>query len=53
MAACRAFDEAASEDRLAVGAECRRLGIAHIRLSTDGSWLAALVRGLDTRGRPS
>ena len=48
----RAFGEAAADDRLAVDAELRRLGIPHIRLSTDGSWLAALVRGLDTRGRP-
>lgn len=49
----RAFDVGAADDRLAVDAEFRRLGIPHIRLSTDGSWLAALVRGLDTRGRPA
>jgi uncharacterized protein (DUF58 family) len=49
----QAFDEAAADDRRAVAAELRRLGVGHIRLSTDGSWLAALARGLDTRGRPA
>jgi uncharacterized protein (DUF58 family) len=47
----RAFVEAAAADRRAVADEFRRLGIGHIRLSTDGAWLAALARGLDSRGR--
>jgi uncharacterized protein (DUF58 family) len=47
------FDIAAAADRAAVAAEFRRLGIRHFRLSTDGSWLAALARGLDTTGRPT
>ena len=47
------FDEAAGAERRAVADEFRRLGIRHIRLSTDGSWLAVLAHGLDTRGRPA
>jgi uncharacterized protein (DUF58 family) len=47
------FHEAAAEDRQAVAAEFRRLGVGHIRLTTDGAWLAALAHGLDTRGRPA
>ena len=46
-----AFEDAAAEDRRAVTAEFRRLGVRHIRLSTDDAWLATLARGLDTRGR--
>ncbi len=49
----QAFDEAAAEDRRAVADAFKRLGIHHIRLSTDGAWLAALARGLDSRGRPA
>ena len=30
---------------------CRRLGIRHLRLTTQGSWLASMARGLDTTGR--
>lgn len=48
-----AFAAAASEDRAAISAELRRLGIRHLRLSTEGSWLAALARGLDATGRPA
>jgi len=48
-----AFAQAAGDDRAAVAAEFRRLGIRHLRLSTEGSWLAALARGLDASGRPA
>jgi uncharacterized protein (DUF58 family) len=48
-----AFATAASDERAALAAEFRRLGIRHLRLSTEGSWLAGLARGLDTTGRPS
>jgi uncharacterized protein (DUF58 family) len=47
------FHTAAAEDRQAVAAEFRRLGVGHIRLTTDGAWLGALAHGLDTRGRPA
>jgi len=40
-----AFDSAASADRASLAAEFRRLGIRHLRLSTDGPWLPALARG--------
>ena len=44
----QAFDEAAARrTRDAVAAEFKRLGIRHLRLTTEGSWLAALARGLD------
>ena len=33
-----------------VAAEFQRLGIRHLRLSTQGSWLASMARGLDTHG---
>jgi uncharacterized protein (DUF58 family) len=46
-----AFETGAQGDRRAVAAEFRRLGIRHLRLSTQGSWLAAMARGLDTTGR--
>jgi uncharacterized protein (DUF58 family) len=48
-----AFASAATAERAAVAAEFHRLGIRHLRLSTDGSWLAALARGLDATGRPT
>jgi uncharacterized protein (DUF58 family) len=48
-----AFREAASAERSAVTAEFSRLGIRHLRLSTQGSWLPAFARGLDTTGRPT
>jgi uncharacterized protein (DUF58 family) len=52
-----AFDAAASADRDALATEFRRLGIRHLRLSTDGPWLPALARGFAKRpeptGRPS
>ena len=31
----------------------RRLGIRHLRLSTQGAWLPAFARALDTTGRPT
>jgi uncharacterized protein (DUF58 family) len=46
-----AFRDGAAAERATVAGEFRRLGIRHLRLSTDGSWLAALARGLDTTGR--
>ncbi len=46
-----AFDDAATAERAAVAAEFRRLGIRHIRLTTQGSWLDALARSLDPTGR--
>jgi uncharacterized protein (DUF58 family) len=48
-----AFAAGAAEERAAVAAEFRRLGVRHLRLTTQGSWLAALARGLDTTGRPA
>ena len=47
------FHEAATAERSAVAAEFSRLGIRHLRLSTQGSWLPAFARGLDTTGRPT
>ena len=46
-----AFETGAQAERRAVADEFRRLGIRHLRLSTQGSWLAAMSRGLDTTGR--
>ncbi|MFL5649755.1 MAG: DUF58 domain-containing protein [Chloroflexota bacterium] len=40
-----AFDEAAAADRTALAREFRRLGVRHLRLSTDGPWLPALAQG--------
>jgi uncharacterized protein (DUF58 family) len=40
-----AFDAAAAADRASLSREFRRLGIRHLRLSTDGPWLPALARG--------
>ena len=47
------FREAATAERSAVAAEFSRLGIRHLRLSTQGSWLPAFARGLNTTGRPT
>ncbi len=47
-----AFADGAAAERAAVAAEFSRLGVRHLRLTTQGSWLAALARGLDTTGRP-
>lgn len=46
-----AFETGAREDRERVAGEFRRLGMRHLRLSTQGSWLTAMARGLDTTGR--
>ena len=46
-----AFDAAAASERAAVAAEFRRLGIRHIRSTTQGNWLDALARSLDPTGR--
>jgi uncharacterized protein (DUF58 family) len=40
-----AFDTAAAADRASLAGEFRRLGVRHLRLSTDGPWLPALARG--------
>ena len=52
-----AFDSAASTDRASLAAEFRRLGIRHLRLSTDGPWLPELARGFsrtpERTGRPA
>ena len=52
-----AFEGAAAADRAALATEFRRLGIRHLRLSTDGPWLPALARGFakpsDRTGRPA
>jgi hypothetical protein len=37
--------EAAAADRTALAREFRRLGVRHLRLSTDGPWLPALAQG--------
>jgi uncharacterized protein (DUF58 family) len=53
----QAFDTAAAADRTSLAAEFRRLGIKHLRLSTDGPWLPALARGFsrstERTGRPA
>ena len=48
-----AFADAAARERTALAAEFKRLGVRHLRLSTQGSWLATLARDLDTTGRPA
>ena len=45
-----AFEDAAAEERRTVAREFSRLGIRHLRLSTAGSWLTSMARGLDARG---
>jgi uncharacterized protein (DUF58 family) len=47
----QAFEAGARAERERVANEFRRLGIRHLRLSTQGSWLASMARGLDTTGR--
>jgi uncharacterized protein (DUF58 family) len=46
-----AFAVGASAERAAIATEFRRLAIRHIRLTTQGSWLASLARDLDHTGR--
>jgi uncharacterized protein (DUF58 family) len=52
-----AFDEAASAERTSLAAAFARLGVRHLRLSTDGPWLPALARGFtrnpERTGRPA
>jgi uncharacterized protein (DUF58 family) len=48
-----AFEAGAAVERAAVAAEFRRLGVRHLRLTTQGSWLGELARGLDMTGRPA
>ena len=40
-----AFDEAAAAERASLATSFTRLGVRHLRLSTDGPWLPALARG--------
>ena len=40
-----AFDEAAAADRGELASTFARLGVRHLRLSTDGPWLPVLARG--------
>ncbi len=40
-----AFDEAATAERTSLAATFARLNVRHLRLTTDGPWLAALARG--------
>ena len=47
-----AFADATAQERATLATEFKRLGIRHLRLSTQGSWLASLARDLDTTGRP-
>ena len=49
-----AFDEAAAADRrVARPASSGGLGVRHLRLSTDGPWLAALAQGFTRDPRPN
>jgi uncharacterized protein (DUF58 family) len=52
-----AFGDAASADRASLASTFTRLGVRHLRLSTDGPWLPALARGFarnpDRTGRPA
>jgi len=48
-----AFEAAAGTERDAVAADLKRIGVRHLRLTTEGSWLASLARGLDSTGRPA
>jgi uncharacterized protein (DUF58 family) len=52
-----AFDDAAAADRAELSSVFRRLGIRHLRLSTDGPWLPALAQGFarnpNLAGRPT
>jgi uncharacterized protein (DUF58 family) len=52
-----AFDDAAAADRADLASVFRRLGIRHLRLSTDGPWLPALAQGFarnpNLAGRPT
>ncbi len=47
----QAFAEGAAAERATVAREFARLAIRHLRLSTEGSWLASLARDLDTTRR--
>jgi uncharacterized protein (DUF58 family) len=51
-----AFDDAAAADRADLASVFRRLGIRHLRLTTDGPWLPALAQGFaripNLAGRP-
>jgi uncharacterized protein (DUF58 family) len=45
------FEAAAVAERDGVAGAFKQLGVRHLRLTTEGSWLASLARGLDTTGR--
>jgi uncharacterized protein (DUF58 family) len=48
-----AFDDAAAADRAELASVFRRLGIRHLRLSTDGPWLPALAQGFTRTPNPA
>jgi uncharacterized protein (DUF58 family) len=52
-----AFNDAAAADRVDLASTFRRLGIRHLRLTTDGPWLPALAQGFarnpNLAGRPT
>jgi len=48
-----AFDDAAAADRAELASVFRRLGIRHLRLSTDGPWLPALAQGFARTPNPA
>jgi uncharacterized protein (DUF58 family) len=41
-----AFEKAAAADRASIAAEFRRLGVRHVRLSTEGGWLTPFAHEL-------
>jgi hypothetical protein len=45
------FSSAAADERAAVRAMFRELGVQHVRLSTAGPWLPELVRGFGGKAR--
>jgi uncharacterized protein (DUF58 family) len=47
-----AFADGAAAERQTIAGEFSRLGIRHLRLTTDGSWLTSLAGGLSI-GRPA
>jgi uncharacterized protein (DUF58 family) len=48
-----AFGEAATADRAALAKAFARLGVRHLRLTTDGPWLPALAQGFGRNVRRS
>jgi uncharacterized protein (DUF58 family) len=48
-----AFSEAATADRTALAKTFARLGVRHLRMTTDGPWLPALAQGFGRNARRS